>query len=107
MAGLPDNEFPSVVDKYFQDTLSELSIKLPDKRQATLEIGLFLADEIINYKIEVFYGVKMLINKVIGAYDWGKNKHYAYDNIGFEKAYGLFDAIDDLRAEGTDRWPPK
>jgi hypothetical protein len=102
LAGLSDNENEFVIDKYFKDTLKELSIDLPDKRRAAIEVGLAIADEILEGKQSVFEGVQNIKGKAIDAYPfYEETKDYCYDSIGFEKVYGLFDTIDDLRSAGS------
>jgi hypothetical protein len=106
LAGLPDNETSSVTDKYFKDALNELSFVLPDKRKAAIEVGLAIADEIIKGKRSVFDGTKDLINRAIDKYPFNQEtKLYVYDSIAFEKAYGLFDTIEDLRSADYP-WQP-
>ena len=105
LAGLPNNENEFVIEKYFKDTLKELSIDLPHKRQAAIEVGLAIAEEIFEGKQKVFEGVQNIKWKAIDAYPfYEETKHYCYDSIGFEKAYGLFDTIDDLRDAGATQW---
>jgi len=105
LAGLADNENGFVIDMYFKDTLKELSIDLPHKRQAAIEVGLAIADEIFEGKREVFEGTQNIKWKAIDAYPfYEETKLYCYDSIGFEKAYGLFDTIDDLRNAGSTQW---
>ena len=105
LAGLSDNENEFVIDRYFKDTLKELSIDLPDKRQAAIEVALAIAEEIFEGKQEVFKGVQNIKWKAIDAYPFfEESKHYCYDSIGFEKVYGLFDTIDDLKNAGSTQW---
>ena len=82
--------------------MQELSIQLPTKRQAAIEIGLAIASEIFEGKREVFEGVQCIIWKAIDAYPFYEETiHYCYDSIGFEKVYGLFDTLDDLKGAGN------
>ena len=104
LAGLSDNENEFVIDRYLSDTLWELSIELPGKRQAAIEVGLAIADEIFEGKRNVFEGVKDIKAQAIDAYPfYEETKHYCYDSIGFENAYGLFDSIDDLKV-ACNQW---
>ncbi len=105
LAGLSDSEDGYIIDKYFKDTLKELSIDLPDKRQAAIEVGLAIAEEIFEGKQNVFEGVQNIKWNAIDAYPfYDETKDYCYDSIGFEKVYGLFDTIDDLRNAGSTQW---
>ena len=105
LAGLLKNENEFLIDRYFKDALQELSIELPDKRQAAIEVGLAIADEIIEGKQDIFEGVRDIRLKAIYAYPFfDESKQYCYDSIGFEKAYGLFDTIDELKAAGSTQW---
>lgn len=102
LAGLSENENEFVIDQYFKDTLKELSIDLPDKRKAAIEVAVAIAEEIFEGKQEVFEGVQNMISKAIDAYPfYEEDVRYSHDSIGFEKVYGLFDSIDDLRYAGS------
>ncbi len=105
LAGLSENESEFVIDRYFKDTLKELSIDIPDKRQAAIEIGVAIAGEIFEGKQRVFEGVQNIKWEAIDAYPfYEETKEYCYDSIGFEKVYGLFVMIDDLRCAGSTQW---
>ncbi|HWY34123.1 MAG TPA: hypothetical protein VNX68_05715 [Nitrosopumilaceae archaeon] len=100
-----DNENEFVIDSYFKDTLRELSIEPPDRRQAAIEVGLAIADETFEGKKNVFEGVNDIKGQAIDAYPfYEETKHYCYDSISFEKVYGLFDTLDDLRDAGSTQW---
>ena len=97
LAGLNRNENPFQVEEYFNKTLHELNIKLPDKRQAAIELGIAIADQIIAGKIDLIIGTKQIIDKAIYNYDFfSETKKYCYDSIGFENVYGLYYNYDDL-----------
>jgi hypothetical protein len=105
LAGLSENENEFVIEKYFKDTLKELSIELPEKRQAAIDFGLAIAEDIIEGREKIFEGVQKIKRKAIDTYPFNEEaKNYCYDSIGFEKAYGLFDTIDDLRNAGSTQW---
>ena len=70
LAGLNKNENPFQVDDYFRRTLQELNIKLPDKRQAAIEFGIVIAEQIIAGKIDLIIGTKQIIDKAINVYDF-------------------------------------
>ena len=97
LAGLSQSENPFQIDHYFKQTLRELNIPLPDKRQAALEYALAIVDEIVKEKKDVIDGTREIRYKAIDSYDFfSESKQYCYDSIGFEKAYGLFDTFDEL-----------
>jgi hypothetical protein len=103
LAGLTKDENEFILERYLKDTLRELSIDLPDKRRAAIEVGLAIADEIIEGKRKIFEGVQDIKWKAIDAYPfYEETKNYCYDSIGFEKTYGLFCTIDDLKYSGSD-----
>jgi hypothetical protein len=107
LAGLSEDENEFLIERYLQDTLNELAIKLPDKRKAAIEIGLAIANKILEGKTELFQGVDDIKCKAIDAYSfYEETKHYCYDSIGFEKVYGLFCTIEDLRSAGSTQWQP-
>jgi hypothetical protein len=97
LAGLSKNESPFQIDHYFNLTLEELNIKLPDKRQAAIEYAMAIVDEILDGKKDVIIGTREIRYKAIDSYDFfSESKQYCYDSIGFETAYGLFDTFDEL-----------
>ena len=102
LAGLSKNESHFQIDHYFKLTLQELNIQLPDKRQAAIEYALAIVDEILENKKDVITGTSEIRYKAIDSYDFfSESKQYCYDSIGFETAYGLFDAIDELSCANT------
>lgn len=107
LAGLSENEDGYIIENYFKDALRELSIELPDKRQAAIEFALAIADEIFKGKRNVFEGTYDIKWKAIDSYPFrDEDSHYCYDSIGFAKVYGVFDTIDDLRGSGSTQWRP-
>jgi hypothetical protein len=101
LAGLSKNESPDQIEHYFKLTLEELNIKLPDKRQAAIEYALAIVDEIIEDKKDIIKGTNEIYHKAICSYDFfSETKHYCYDSIGFEKAFGLFDTFEQLSSAG-------
>lgn len=105
LAGLSYGENDFVIERYLSATLQELTIELPTKRTAAIEVGIAIAEEISEGKIEIFDGVKNIRDRAINAYPFfDETDKYCYDSIGFEKVYGLFDTIDDLRDAGSNQW---
>ena len=107
LAGLSEDEYSSVIEQYFKAALRELSIELPepDERRAAIEIGVAIADEIIEGKRPVFEGVRAIVHDAIYAYPfYEETKRYMYDSIGFENVNGLFYTIDDLRDADNEPW---
>jgi len=97
LAGLSENENPFQIDYYFKQTLEELNINLPDKRQAAIEYALAIVDEILEGKKDVIVGTREIRYKAIDSFDFfSESKQYCYDSISFETAYGLFDTFDEL-----------
>ncbi|HWJ26715.1 MAG TPA: hypothetical protein VNS32_09235 [Flavisolibacter sp.] len=106
MAGLSENE-SEFIAHYLKQTLKELSIQLPEKRLAALQVGLAIADEIFEGKRGVFEGTSNIVSQALDKYPFeGETIHYLYDSIGFAKVYGLYDTICDLREAGSQRWQP-
>lgn len=90
-----DNSFE--IEQYFKKTISELSIEIPDKYSASIELAQFYADLIIDRKLDPILGVNKMIKKCFDHCDFGESKKYAMDNIGFEAVYGLYWSYDDLK----------
>lgn len=84
LAGLEGKVDPYETDKYFKLAVNELGLVIPDNRQAALQYASALAEQIINDKVEVCYGVHEIINTALGKYDFNsENKQYVYDSIFF------------------------
>ena len=97
LAGLSKNENPFQIEHYFKQTLEELKIELPNKRQAAINYSLAIVEEILEGKKDVIEGTREIRYKAIGSYDFfSESKQYCYDSIGFETAYGVFDTYDEL-----------
>lgn len=97
LAGLGKNENPFQIEHYFKQTLEELKIILPNKRQAAIEYALAIVDEILNGKKDIIKGTREIRYKAIDSYDFfSESKNYCFDSIGFETAYGYFDTFEDI-----------
>jgi hypothetical protein len=97
LAGMKASDYPSEIQHYFQRSIEELNIVLPDKRQAALEYALSIVQETLEGSKDVISGMKEIRYDAIDSYDFfSESKHYCYDSIGFEKAYGLFDTYEEL-----------
>ncbi|MCB0696316.1 MAG: hypothetical protein KDC07_03060, partial [Chitinophagaceae bacterium] len=70
LAGLSKYEEPSQIDYYFKLTLEELSITLPDKRQAAIEYALAIVDEIFDGTKDVITGTSEICNNAFVSYDF-------------------------------------
>lgn len=98
LAGMSDNDNPFELEDYFNKALTELGIKLPEKRQAAIELALYYADQIIDSKVDPVDGVNKIIRKALDSHDFfHESKEFAMDSIGFAKIYGLYWTFDDLR----------
>jgi len=107
LAGLNKNDNPFVIQKYFDKTIEELNIELPEKRQAALIYAIGLIEEIEKGKLEIIKGVYELKNNAIDSYDFfGESDKYCYDSIGLEKFFGLFDDYFEIEECG-DLWNEK
>jgi len=90
LAGLREDEDEFTLRRYLADTLRELSIELPTKRQAAIRVALMIADEIFNDQLSYVQGVDALF-RAIDSYPFHEeSRHRRYDSIGLEKAYILF-----------------
>ncbi|MCM5530308.1 hypothetical protein [Parasegetibacter sp. NRK P23] len=97
LAGLGESESSFVIDYYFEFSLKELNIILPDRRQAAIDYAMALVDEILCKNIDVIDGTKEILQKAINSYDFfSESEKYCYDSIGFEAAYGLYDLFNEL-----------
>src|SRR5690606_23734380 len=98
LAGLSDKDNSFEIKQYFDKTLEELQINLPDKRTAAIELAVFYAQEIVDKRMDPIDGTWKIINYCLRSYDfYGETKNYVMDSIGFENAYGLYYTYDDLK----------
>lgn len=98
LAGLSEKDNSFEIKQYFDKTLEELQVDLPDKRTAAIELAIYYAQKIVEERIDPIEGTWNIINDCLGSYDFfAETKHYVMDSIGFEKAYGLYDTYDELR----------
>jgi hypothetical protein len=105
LAGLPENENEYVLYNYFLAAVRELDIELPDEREAAIEVGLAIAEEIITGKQSPFEGVIAMKQGMLDAYNFkSESKEYIYDSIGFARVYGLLITIEDLKDSGATPW---
>jgi hypothetical protein len=107
LAGLSKNDNPFEIQEYFEKSLKELNIKLPEKRQAAIIYAIGLIEEIKKGKLEIIKGVYEIKNNAIDSYDFFyESNKYCYDSIGFEKIYGLFDDYFEVKECGH-QWNEK
>lgn len=100
--GKNDNSFE--INEYFEKTIAEINLELPEKRQAAIIYAEGIVDDIINGKIEIIQGISEIKNNAIDSFDfYSETKKYCYDSIGFEAIYGLFVTYNDL-LEADSPW---
>jgi hypothetical protein len=104
LAGLTPDEEYSRINYYFNQTVRELSLSIPDKRQAAINYARTLIEEMNQGKRNVFKGTEEFINICLDGPLYEKDLKYAYDSRRFSKGYGLFDSLRDLDPAGTTRW---
>jgi hypothetical protein len=104
LAGLTRDEDFFRIDYYFKQTVRELSLSIPDKRQAAINYAETLIEEINRGERGVFEGTKEFKEVCLDGPLYEKDIKYVYDSSQFSKGYCLFDNIDDLRNAGTTRW---
>jgi hypothetical protein len=106
LAGLEENETPSIIDHYFEQTLIELDIQLPRSKKEALEYAASIIDEMCAGNLNVVEGTYDIMVNVLERFSIiGEDKFYYCDSIGFEKAYGLYFTYDDLSKADYD-WQP-
>ncbi len=104
LAGLDKNENQFIIDSYFQTTLQELNLNLPEKREAALEYAIGIVDEILENKIDIITGMREIhANAILSCDFYEESKNYCYDSIEFHTAYGLFVTLEDLK-ESLHPW---
>jgi len=107
LAGLSEKDNPFEIKAYFLKALDELDIELPDETIAAMDIITYYANMIRNNQIDSFLGIEKIVKEVLYKTDAiAKNIKFAYDGVGFEKIYSLYDTCCDL--EYADRpWDNK
>ena len=107
LAGLSTNDNPFEIQEYFDKSIEELNIELPEKRQAAIIYAIGLIEEIVKGKLEIIKGVYEISNNAIDSYDFfNESEKYCFDSIGFEKIHGLFDNYFDVKESGK-QWNRK
>lgn len=99
LAGLGEKDHSIDKERYFQASLDELGIVLPNKRKAALIAAQSIVEDILSKKIDVVAGVTLLQQQALDKYDFhSESKQFVYDSIGFAKAYGIYDTHCELSA---------
>ena len=102
LAGLSEKDNMFEIEAYFKKALDELDSKLPDQRTAAMDIITYYAELIKNEQIDSYLGIEKIVNEVFYKTDFfAKSEKCAYDSIGFENIYGLYDTCCEL--ECADR----
>ena len=97
LAGMGDKDNSLELEQYFAMSLKELDLQLPEQREAAVQLALYYADEICEGRLDPVEGVYKILTNCLFSYDFTKaNMKYAFDSIGFEYVYGLYDTYDDL-----------
>jgi len=104
LAGMSKYDSAFEIQEYFEKSLIELKIDLPDKRQAAIIFALGLIEEIENGELDIIKGIYKIKNTAIDSYDFiDESDKFCYDSIGFEIIYGLFDEYFEIKECG-DKW---
>ena len=104
LAGLGKGDNVSEIDHYFKRMLDELTIQLPEKRDAALIYATAIVDDIISGEIDIIAGVGFIRLEAMDCHDFfSESKHYCYDSIGFDKIYGLYVQYNDVE-DGEINW---
>lgn len=97
LAGMSKTDNGFEIQEYFKKALTELHLQLPEKRNAALEYAEGVTADILNQKKDLIEGLREIYTNAIGSYDFfSETNKFAYDSIGFERLYGLYDTYDDL-----------
>lgn len=96
LASLGEDEEDHIIVRNLHDALQELSIELPSFTKAALEVGVVIADEILEGKREVFQGVEYLVGKITDQYGF----FWDDDNVGFRVVYYLLEDMEAMRNSG-------
>lgn len=102
LAGLGNNEKVDEIDHYFEKALNELSIQLPEKREAALIYAAAIVDDILSGETDIIAGVGFIRLEAMDCYDFfSESVHHCYDSIGFDKIYGLYLQYNDVEDGDT------
>ncbi len=100
LAGMAEAD-SSEISYYWDKSLQELQIPLPEKRAAALALALYYCYEIAEGKLDPVAGTKSILDTCLHRYDFhSETPKYAFDSIGFEAAYGVFDSYEEWEAAG-------
>jgi len=96
LAGLSQTDARYEGKQCFEKALDELNISLPDDRTAALQYAFGIVEDILANERDILEGTREIVSNAIYAYDfYNESGDYCYDSIGFDKAFGLFDTLDD------------
>ena len=101
LAGLQENENEFTLRRHLEDALRELSIEIPDKRQATLQVAIRIANEIIAARRPVVEGVNEMFLKIDKYPFHDETSKRRYDSIGLQEVYIIFINAESCRDEGS------
>ena len=91
LAGLREDENEFILRRYLEETLRELSIELPNKRQAVILVALTIADDIFDNRRPIVEGVADMFREAIDRYPFHEETIQSrYDSIELEEIYVLF-----------------
>ena len=97
LAGFCKNENSLEILYYFKKALIELDINLKNEKEAAIELINFYANEILEERVNVWNGMRLIINNVLNRTNlWDENNIAAYDSIGFENLYALYWQIEEI-----------
>ena len=100
LAGLNKNENSFVISEYFNKTLEELKIELPNLKEAAIEYALMKLDDLIAGKVDVLNGAWGVL-KAINCY-----VSYNFESIGLDKSYADYITLEELTL-ADHRWSNK
>jgi hypothetical protein len=101
LAGLQENENEFTLRRYLKDALRELSIEIPDKRQATLQVAIGIANDIITARQPVVEGVNEMFLRIDKYPFHEESREYRYDSIGLQEVYIIFINAESSRDTGS------
>lgn len=101
LAGLQENDNEFTLRRYLEDALRELSIEIPDKRQATLQVAIGIAHDIIAARQPIVEGVNEMFRKIDTYPFHEETRERRYDSIGLQEVYIIFINAESSRDAGS------
>jgi hypothetical protein len=105
LAGMTDRDNTFELQKYFEGSLIELAITLPNKTEAAHLLLRYYLGEMISHPDKAFEAMYKIDNDIYHQVDWQqelgvKDKKFVGDELGLERLYTWYRELQDFEDNG-------